>query len=297
MITQSQRLLEGAIDLHCHGYPEVSFDCKMSVEDIETANLAAQAKMQGFVLKSHMWPTVGRAYQLNSQIEGVKIWPSITLNQVVGGFSPWCVESALKQGAKMIWLPTWSSKNDLQREGASQILLKYLPTLQKFDVARGLTVFDDAGQIKPSVKEVLALAKDYDAAVSTGHLSPEEVLAIARQAKGMGLKKLIFCHPDSKSVGADMEHIKKMSGMDFFIEFAYLGLLPGFKRITAQEISQRIKEVGAEHSILTTDAFFDWTPPPPEMLRMFIGDLLEQGISKDEIEIMVKNNPSQLLGL
>jgi hypothetical protein len=64
MITQADRLLEGAIDLHCHGYPEISFDVKMRVEDLEAAQLAAQAKMKGFVLKSHMWPTVGRVYQM-----------------------------------------------------------------------------------------------------------------------------------------------------------------------------------------------------------------------------------------
>ena len=150
--------------------------------------------------------------------------------------------------------------------------------------------------MKEDVKEILALAKDYDVAVFTGHQSPKEVLAIGREAKRIGLKKLVFGHPDSNSVGAQMEHIMEMAEMGFFIEFAFLGMLPAFQRITAKEICQRIREVGADRSILTTDAFFDWTPPPSEMMRMFIGTLLNQGITKDEIEIMVKNNPSELLG-
>lgn len=99
-------------------------------------------------------------------------------------------------------------------------------------------------------------------AVSTGHLSPEEGLTLAREAKKMGIKKLIFCHPDSKTVGAQMEHIKEMAGMNFFVEFTFLGLLPAFYRISIQEVVKRIKEIGAQRSILTTDFFFEWASPP-----------------------------------
>ena len=41
MVMEADRLLEGAIDLHCHGYPELSFDVRMRVEDLEAAQLAA----------------------------------------------------------------------------------------------------------------------------------------------------------------------------------------------------------------------------------------------------------------
>jgi len=297
MITQADRLLEGGIDLHCHGYPEISFDVKMRVEDLEAAQLAAQAGMKGFVLKSHMWPTVGRVYQMKNQIKGVEVWPSIALNTSAGGFSPWTLESALRQGVKLIWMPTWSAKNDIQRGGFSGLMKNWLSTIKQIEPNDGLTVFNNSGEIDQKVKEVLAFAKDYDVAVSTGHLSPEEGLAVGREAKKMGLKKLIFCHPDSKTVGAQMEHIKAMAEMNFFVEFTFLGLLPAFWRISIQEICRRIKEIGAERSILTTDTFFEWTPPPSEMLRMFISSLLTQGITGDEIELMVRKNPSELLNV
>jgi hypothetical protein len=297
MMAQPDQLLEGAFDLHCHGYPEISFDCKMRVEDLEAARMAAQAKMKGFVLKSHMWPTVGRVYQLKNQIEEIEIFASITLNEVVGGFSPWATEAALKQGAKVIWMPTWSARNDLERGGASTIIKKYLTTLSNFELARGLTIFNESGEIKEKVKEIISLAKDYDTVLFTGHQSPAEVLALGRESKKMGFKKLVFGHPDSKSVGAQMEHIKEMAAMNFFIEFAFLGMLPLFQRITPKEICRRIKEVSAERAILTTDAFFEWSPPPSEMMRMFIATLLDQGITRDEIETMVKKNPSELLNV
>jgi hypothetical protein len=297
MIAQVDQLLKGAIDLHSHGYPEISFDLKMRLEDLEVAELAAKAGMKGFVLKSHMWPTVGRAYLLRNQVKGIDVWPSITLNTSAGGFSPWVTESALRQGAKVIWMPTWSAKNDLQRGGLSHLMKKYLSTCDQIKVNDGLTVFNDSGEIDQKVKEILALAKDYDVVVATGHLSAEEAVALGREAKRMGLKKFVFGHPDSKSVGGQMEHIKAIAEMGFYVEFVFLGLLPPFQRISIQEVARRIKEIGANHSILTTDAFFEWTPPLSEMMRMFIGTLLDQGITESEIEMMVRKNPGALLSV
>ncbi len=294
---QVDQLLEGAIDLHCHGYPEISLDVQMRVEDLEAARLAAQAKMRGFVLKSHMWPTVGRVYQLRHQISDINIWPSITLNVSVGGFSPWAAESALKQGAKVIWMPTWSAKNDLDRGGFSHFMKTSLSSLKMFCVDNGLTIFSETGEIDQRVTEILALARDYEVPVSTGHLSPVEAISLGREAKRIGLRKLIFGHPDSKSVGGQIEHIREFAEMGFFIEFTFLGLLPALQRISPKEVCRRIKEIGANRSILTTDAFFEWAPPPAEMMRMFIATLLSEGIETDEIEAMVKRNPAVLLNI
>ena len=154
----------------------------MRVEDLEAARLAAQAKMKGFVLKSHMWPTVGRVYQLRNQISDINVWPSITLNVSVGGFSPWATESALKQGAKVIWMPTWSARNDLDRGGFSHFMKTSLASLKTFTIDDGLTIFSETGEIDQRVKEILAVARDYEVPVSSGHLSPEEAISLGREA-------------------------------------------------------------------------------------------------------------------
>jgi hypothetical protein len=297
MMTEADRLLERAIDTHCHGYPEISFDVKMRTEDLEAFRLAAEAKMKGIVLKSHMWPTIGRVYQMKDKITGIEVWSSITLNTSSGGFSPWVTESALKQGVKVIWLPTWSARNDLQRGGFSRLMKPWLPTLNRMKPEEGLSVFNSSGEIDQNVKEILALAKDYDVAIFTGHISPQESLAVAREAKKMGFKKLLLSHPDSNSVGATMEQVKEMAGMGFFIETTFLGLLPAFWRISLKEICQRIREVGARRWVLSTDAFFEWTPPPAEMMRMFIGSMLSAGMSTDDVDLMVRKNPGELLNL
>jgi hypothetical protein len=297
MITEADRLLEGAVDTHCHGYPEISFDVKMRTEDLEAFRLAAEAKMKGIVLKSHMWPTIGRVYQMKDKIAGIEVWSSITLNSSAGGFSPWVTESALKQGVKVIWLPTWSARNDLQRGGFSRLMKPWLPSLNRIKPEDGLSVFNSSGEIDQNVKEILALAKDYDVAIFTGHISPQESLAVAREAKKMGFKKLLLSHPDSNSVGATMEQVKEMAEMGFFIETTFLGLMPAFRRISLKDICQRIREVGARRWVLSTDTFFEWSAPPSEMMRMFIASVLSCGMSADEVDLMVRKNPSELLSL
>lgn len=267
----------------------------MRVEDLEAFRLAAQAKMKGIVLKSHMWPTIGRVYQMKDKIEGIEVWSSITLNTSSGGFSPWVAESALKQGVKVIWLPTWSARNDIQRGGFSRLMKPWLPTLNRITPEEGLSVFNQSGELDQNVKEILALAKDYDVAIFTGHISPEESLAVAREAKKMGFKKLLMSHPDSNAVGATMEHVKEMAGMGFFIETTFLGLLPAFWRISLKEICQRIRDVGAKRWVLSTDTFFEWSAPPSEMMRMFIASTLSAGMTADEVDLMVRKNPSELL--
>lgn len=290
-------LMKGAIDLHRHCYPEFSFDVKMRLDDLESAKQAASAGMAGFVLKSHMWPTVGRVYLLNELVTDLEIFPSITLNTVVGGFSPWATEAALKQGARIIFMPTWSSRNDFENNGPYNLFKNYLPSLKELKIEDTLTVFNKSGKIRNEVKEIISLAKTYDVAISTGHLSAKEGLELGRQAKLMGFKKIIFGHPDGKYINASIDQLKHMAGMGYFIEFTFLSMLPMLQRITPYEVKHRIRKIGIEHTILTTDAFSDTVPPPSEMMRMFIATLVDQGFNDREIEVMTKKNQNYLLNL
>jgi hypothetical protein len=85
--------------------------------------------------------------------------------------------------------------------------------------------------------------------------------------------------------------------MDFFIECSFLLMLPVFQRVSPKEYYRRIKEIGANRIIMTTDSFFEWTPPPAEMMRMFVATMLDQGITGDEIEMMIRKNPGELLNV
>jgi hypothetical protein len=55
--------------------------------------------------------------------------------------------------------------------------------------------------------------------------------------------------------------------------------------------------VGVEHVVLTTDCFFGWMPPAPELLRMTLGSMLHHGLTKREAAMLVRDNPRRLIGL
>jgi microsomal dipeptidase-like Zn-dependent dipeptidase len=292
---EADDLLRGAIDLHVHGYPELAFDAPSRLDDLEIANMAQQAGMKGFVLKSHLWPTVGRAYHLKKQFHGIEIFPSITLNTIAGGFSAIAVESAAKQGARVVFMPTWSSANDLQREGFSSYLKKYLETAVPLKKEDGLTLLESRGRLKNEVQEIIEVAKRYQLVISTGHISPQESLVLAKESSQAGFWPVIFAHPDSHSVGGTAEDIKAMASHGAFIEICAIGMMPAMQRIHPREFVKIIKEIGSEHFVLSTDFFFGWPPPAPEMLRMMIATFLGMGLSAEEIRLLVQMNPGRIL--
>ena len=72
--------------------------------------------------------------------------------------------------------------------------------------------------------------------------------------------------------------------------------MPDFRR-DPQLMVEAIRTVVAERCILTTDLGQAYNPAPAEGMRMMIGYMLKYGFKEKEIELMVKTNPSKLLGL
>ncbi len=293
---QAERLLKGGIDIHHHGYPEISFDAKTRGEDVDELRLARDAGMAAIVLKSHMFPTMGRAYHLNRLVPEIDVIPSITLNPVVGGFSPIAVESSARQGAKMMFMPTWGAAHDRERNGFSRHLAEFIRSAEGLTEQPGMRVIDERGKVKPEVRECLAVAAEFGMGVATAHISPRESLALAEAAKDYGIESVFFQHPDSNSVNATRDEIRDLVALGAVCEICALGLLPPFQRITVAEIAEIVDEIGAQNAVLTTDYFFDWASPAPETLRMVIGIFLSVGIPEDDIRMMIRDVPARLLG-
>lgn len=292
----ADRLLAGAVDFHHHGYPEISFEARTRMEDADALRTARGAGMAGLVLKSHMWPTVGRAYLLKEQVPGIEILPSITLNFAVGGLNPMAVETAAKQGARMVFMPTWSAAHDIERGGMSAYLRRFLDRACELKPERGLRLTGPDGKLLPETRECLDAARQYNMVVCTAHVSPAESLALADGAKDHGIDEVVFSHPDSHSVGASREQIRDMVQLGAICEFCALGCLPMFQRIHPRDFVAILEEISPEKAVLTTDYFFDWAPPAAETLRMLIGTFLELGMPESDVRKLVRDNPARLLG-
>ncbi len=286
-------LLHGAIDLHHHGYPEIALDIRTRHEDVDELRAAAGAGMSAILLKSHMWPTVGRAYHLARAVPEIAVLSSVTLNPIAGGFSPLAVECAGRQGASAVFMPTWGAAHDIERQGFSTHLGHLLH--RAVNPAGGLHVTDQAGRVRPEVAECLAVAAEFGMMVGTGHIAPRESIALALRAKDYGIESVFFQHPDSNSTAATREEILEMASLGATIEICALGMLPPFHRLHPRTAIEIIGQVTPQRAVLTTDYFFDWAPSAPETLRMIVGILLSLGLPAADIATMLHDNPRRLL--
>jgi hypothetical protein len=293
--TATDRLLHGAIDLHHHGYPELNLGTLGRMDDVHEFQISRAMGMAAVVLKSHMWPTVGRAYLLNQMLPGIDIIPSITLNTIVGGFSPIAVESAALQGARVLFMPTWSAANDIEKGGFSSLVGQYIPTAGRLPLERALRALGPNGKVLPEVVECLAVAAEHGMLLCTAHISPTESLAVAAAARDLGIEGIVFSHPDSRSVGANPEHIRDMAQLGACCEFCVIGMMPAYQRTSVKSILDTVADISASRVIITTDYFGEWFPPGAEMMRLAIGTLLSAGLSEEQVGHMVKTTPEKLL--
>ena len=113
----NNHLMKGIIDMHVHSNPDLRH---RAYDDFELMEAGIRVGARAIVIKTHQGTTMDRAYLCNRHNEIVHkgtneftMFGSITLNQVVGGLNVRAVETALKLGAKVVWLPTQSAKNHL----------------------------------------------------------------------------------------------------------------------------------------------------------------------------------------
>jgi hypothetical protein len=291
------RLLQGAVDLHHHGFPEFSFDHPTRLDDAAELTHARAAGMAGIVLKSHFFPTTSVAWRLGREVEGIAAFPSITLNPSAGGFSPICLEAAARQGARVVFFPTWGAANDIRRGGISRYVARWIKSAASLTPEGGLTVTDADGRVHGEVSECLAIAAEFGMLVATGHVSPRESLALVAEAKRLGVRDVMFQHPDSHSIGATRQEIRDLAAAGAMVEFCALGFLPAFQRLSIPDCLAIIEEVGVDRVVLTTDCFFGWMPPAAELLRITLGSLLFHGMAEADAARLVRDNPRRMLGL
>lgn len=287
-------LLDGAVDLHRHGYPEISDSIRPPLGDVEDVTLCRDAGMRAVVLKSHIWPTVGRADLLNQLVPGIEVVASVTLNQFAGGMRPEVVEMAARQGARAVFLPTLGAANDLERQGISSVIAQHVASYEP-DPATGTRLLDAAGKLTGEALECLAVIVERDLLTFTGHLSPRESFALAES--GVLGDRLVLAHPDSKSVGSDLAATVELARQGCYVEICALGAYPEIGRITHEGLAEIVTAVGPDRCVMTSDYFFSWSPPSHRMLLDLAEGLLAAGIAYDDLVTMLTRNPQHLLGM
>lgn len=288
-------LLCGAIDLHCHIDLELSKENPKREPEPLWLPKAEAMGVRGVVLKSHWWPTVNVVpYILASVKTSVSLWSSVALNISAGGPSPCVIESCAALGGKVIFLPTWSARNDILRKGFSHRLRSTYKAFGKIENS-GYVFTNDKGNLIQEGHEIIECCKSYDLVLGSGHISWQESLAFAQAAKDIGFKGFVINHPLNAIIDAPLDTLQRAAELGAFVETCWNQLAPG--RMNSSELVQKLRVIGLKQVVASTDYFRPYSPNPPELLRMFLGMLHEGGLSKDEIKQVACINPARVMGL
>ncbi len=292
------RLLKGAVDLHCHSGPSVM---ARRIDHLDVMKEAGAAGMRALLIKDHYYSATPVTELLNAHFGacGVTLLSGVPLNNTVGGFNPHAVDHGIKLGARLVWMPTFSARNHIAHETADENFHKKFPTPKRRMLAPlPLDALDEAGRVKDEVKAVLDLIAEADIVLSAGHLHISEIWPVFERAKSAGVKRFLVNHP-SYIIDATLQDMRELTAFGAYLEHSLCMFIPGslYHCYSADALDEMIRAGGVDHTILGSDLGQVGNPTPVEGFRHVIATCLDLGYSEDDIRKLISSNACALLGL
>lgn len=280
-----ENVMQGIIDMHIHAAPDVR---ARKLDDLELMESSVQRGVRAIVLKSHNVPTADRAYLVNrvaaEKYPDVKFtaFGGLCLNRPVGGLNLDAVETSLKLGAKVIWLPTNTAENHYRKNGK--------------DPSKGVVVTRD-GKAVDELQDIFALVKQYNAVLATGHIGAEECFPVVEAARAAGVEKIVITHPEFWVVGMTPEQqadiVRKY---DVLLESVYAQPVNGGYKINIPDNIAAMKAIGPEHFVISTDSGQTVNPYWYESYTTYFKAVSEV-FTSEQVRKMTHDNPAWLLDI
>lgn len=291
-------LMRGAIDLHCHSGPSVM---PRYCDHVEAMREASEAGLKAVLLKDHYYSCTPVTTLLNKHFSelDVHMLSGVPLNNSVGGLNVHAVEHGLKLGAKLVWMPTFSSANHIAHHHQDEKFTEKFPqTTQRMLQPIPLTVLDDDGRLKEEVKAILDLIAAEDVVLSAGHLNIKEIWPLFEEARKRGVKRLLVNHP-TYVVDATLDDMRQLASEGVYMEHSMCMWVPGskFKFYDDQFLREVIEAGTVDLTILGSDLGQQGNPSIAEGFRNVIGQLLDLNYSDEDIRKMTSGNASRLMNL
>lgn len=270
-------------------------------DHIEAMREASEAGLKAVLLKDHYYSCTPVTTLLNKHFSelGVHMLSGVPLNNSVGGLNVHAVEHGLKLGAKLVWMPTFSSANHIAHHHQDEKFTEKFPqTTQRMLQPIPLTVLDDNGRLKEEVKAILDLIAAEDVVLSAGHLNIKEIWPLFEEARKRGVKRLLVNHPTCV-VDATLDDMRELARAGVYMEHSMCMWVPGskFKFYDDQFLQQVIEAGTLDLTILGSDLGQQGNPSIAEGFRNVIGQLLDLNYSDEDIRKMTSGNASSLMNL
>ena len=285
-------LMQGSIDLHVHSGPSVMARKLDHFEEVKEASAAGQ---RAILIKDHYYAGAPLVNLLKPLIKdyNVELLSGIPLNNTSGGLNPYAVDTYLKSGARLVWMPTSSAANHLR----STHRKTRLATAQPMKKAEGITVVDTKGNLVDEVKEILDLIAESDVVLSSGHLHISEIWPLFEEAKARGVNRRLVNHP-TYVVGCSLADIKELTENGAIVEHSAAFYIDSkFYCYSREELRAHIDAGGVDGTVIGSDLGQAGNPSPVEGMRAMIELLLDLGYSEDDVRKMTTTNPASIIGL
>lgn len=287
-------LLHGGVDIHVHHGP----DLYPRIQDHnETARSARGAGLRAICLKCHNFPTAQMAVATDKEVSGIDVFGSLVCNLQVGGINPIAVETALKYGARQIFMPTIDSENHAKITGVvgqHGTGLTIQGGLSDYSLNHPrINLIGSDGALLPEVLVILDLIADADVILNFGHISFDEMTALIAQAKKQNVRKLVVDHPFFSHLSVAQQQSLAEAGV--WVNYTAGELLPRWWRVSISDFSDAIRQIGPERMVLSSDCGQLHNPPQTEGMRMVCQLLWEEGLNVEEIRRMFHQNPADLI--
>lgn len=282
-------VLDGAIDLHVHAFPDPLIDTGW--DQVQVTIAATDAGMAGVLFKAHTFPTAATVPFVNqivcqyaeaNQKKAAQALGGIVLNHYSGGLNPESVEMAARLDAKIVWLPSHDSAHHYRVIGEPG----------------GIELLDENDKPVPELYEIFKLVAENDMILDPCHASTKERFIVIEEAKKVGVEKFTITHPNWNVTKMTLEQEVEISKLGAYIGIFAYGDIPNFNNPNCDPLHmfECIKAVGPDRCFLASDLGTAVNVPPVEAMKLFARILLASGMSKSDIRKMCVDNPRRLLG-
>ena len=142
----------------------------------------------------------------------------------------------------MVFLPTWSARNDVEHKGFSHRIKSYYKAHAKLENPN-YYFLDDKGKLVQRGYEIIEACKAHDLTLGMGHVSWQESLAFIEAARDMGYShRLVINHAQAHMINMPVEAQKKAADMGAFVESCWNALAPG--RLDSPDLVKQFRAVG-----------------------------------------------------
>ncbi len=288
-------ILIGAVDPHVHSGPSIA---PRAIDHLELAQEMSKAGFAAVITKDHDYSGVMTAALIARHHPELptKVYSSIVLNNVIGGFNPYAVEHTAAMGGKIVFMPTLAAENHLRWEKSSGWV--HPASTQKIRPASPIPVLNADKTVRDEVKEVLDIIANNDLALASGHLHVSETWLVFEEARKRGVKRMVLTHPE-EIVGASLNDVRGIAAMGAFVEHSLCMFVEGskFKVCEGEDLKKHIDAAGVSQTILCSDLGQTGTISPLEGFRRGVKLCIDLGYDDEDIHAMVSTNAAKAFHL